>query len=80
MFKILDKEMLNPTVARIVVDAPLIARKAEAGQFVILRAKVASERIPLTIAAYDRTGETITLIFQIVGAGTMELNSLEKGD
>jgi len=80
MFKILDKIMLNPTVAQIVVDAPLIAKKAEAGQFVILRAKAASERLPLTVAAYDRTAGTITLIFQILGLSTMELNSLEKGD
>ncbi len=72
--------MLNPTVAQIVVSAPLIAKKAEAGQFVILRAKEESERIPLTVAAYDRSAGTITLIFQIVGAGTTELNSLNQGD
>ena len=80
MFKILDKKLLNPTVAQINIDAPLIAKKAEAGQFIILRAKEDSERIPLTIAAYDRENGTITLIFQIVGAGTAELNSLEQGD
>ena len=80
MFKILEKKMLNPTVAQILIDAPLIARKAEAGQFVILRAMADSERLPLTIAAYDRERGTITLIFQIVGAGTTELNSLEQGD
>ncbi|MFH1513091.1 MAG: sulfide/dihydroorotate dehydrogenase-like FAD/NAD-binding protein, partial [Bacillota bacterium] len=61
-------------------DAPLIARKAEAGQFIILRAKADSERLPLTIAAYDRKSGAITLIFQIVGLGTMELNTLDKGD
>ncbi|MFH1513020.1 MAG: sulfide/dihydroorotate dehydrogenase-like FAD/NAD-binding protein, partial [Bacillota bacterium] len=65
MFLILDKKMLNPTVAQIIVDAPLIARKAEAGQFIILRAKADSERLPLTIAAYDRKSGAITLIFQI---------------
>ncbi len=80
MFKLLQKKMLNPTVAQIVIDAPLIAQKAQAGQFVILRAMADSERIPLTVAAYDRAEGTITLIFQIVGAGTTELNSLEAGD
>ncbi|HPF88391.1 MAG TPA: sulfide/dihydroorotate dehydrogenase-like FAD/NAD-binding protein [Candidatus Limiplasma sp.] len=80
MFKILNKKMLNPTVAQITVDAPLIAKKAQAGQFIILRSKADSERIPLTVAGYDREGGTITLIFQIVGAGTAELNSLEKDD
>ena len=80
MFKILDKKMLNPTVAQIVIDAPLIAKKAEAGQFIILRATAQSERMPLTIAAYGREDGTITLIFQIVGAGTTELNALNTGD
>ena len=80
MFKILEKKMLNPTVAQIVIDAPLIAKKAEAGQFIILRAMADSERLPLTIAAYDRVKGTITLIFQIVGAGTTELNALNQGD
>ena len=80
MYKIVQKQMLNPTVAQIVVNARLIANKAKAGQFIILRAKAESERIPLTIAAFDRDGGTITLIFQIVGAGTMELNTLNPGD
>ncbi len=80
MFKILDKRMLNQTVAQIVVDAPLIARKAEAGQFIILRAKATSERLPLTISGYDRESGAITLIFQIVGAGTAELHTLHQGD
>ncbi len=80
MFTILEKKLLNPTVAQIVINAPLIAKKAEAGQFVILRAKATSERLPLTVAAYDREHGTITLIFQIVGMGTAELNSLEQGD
>ena len=79
MFKILEKRLLNPTVAQITVEAPLIARKAEAGQFIILRAKADSERMPLTIGAYDREAGTIKLIFQIVGAGTTELNSLREG-
>lgn len=80
MFEIVQKEALNPTVTRIAVRAPLIARKAEAGQFVIVRAKADSERIPLTIADFDREAGTVTLIFQVVGAGTMELDSLALGE
>ena len=80
MYKILKKEPLNPTVTRMVVEAPLIARKAEPGQFIIFRAKEDSERVPLTIADYDREAGTVTIIFQIVGGATMELNTLEEGD
>ncbi len=80
MFEILSRQELNPTVVRISVHAPLIARKAEPGQFVILRAGTESERIPLTIADYDRIGGSITLIFQLVGAGTMELGRLQVGE
>ncbi len=80
MFKIIRKEALNPTVTRMVVQAPLIARKALPGQFVILRAGADSERIPLTIADYDREAGTVTVIFQVVGAGTMELNDLAEGE
>ena len=80
MYEILSKEALNPTVVRIRVHAPRIARKAEPGQFVILRAKEQSERIPLTVADYDREAGSVTVIYQIVGAGTMELNTLNAGD
>ena len=80
MFKILKKEPLNPTVTRMVIEAPLIARKAKAGQFIILRASEDGERIPLTIAGYDRQAGTVDIIFQIVGATTMELNALNEGD
>ncbi|MDD3336580.1 MAG: sulfide/dihydroorotate dehydrogenase-like FAD/NAD-binding protein [Eubacteriales bacterium] len=80
MFEILEKTSLNPTVTKIVINAPLIAKKAQPGQFVILRATDKSERIPLTIADEDPAKGVITLIYQIVGAGTMELNSLEQGD
>lgn len=80
MFKILKKEALNPTVTRMVVEAPLIAKKAEPGQFIIFRAKEDSERVPLTIADFDREAGTITIIFQIVGGATMELNTLEEGE
>ena len=80
MFEILDKKALNPTVVRMTISAPRVARKAEPGQFIILRSMENSERIPLTIADYDRENGSVTIIFQIVGVGTMELNTLEKGD
>lgn len=80
MFKILEKTSLNPTVTRMVVDAPLIAKKAEPGQFIIFRAKEDSERIPLTISDFDREAGTVTIIYQIVGGGTMELDTLDEGD
>jgi len=80
MFEVLEKQALNPTVVRMTISAPLIARKAEPGQFVILRAKADSERIPLTIADFDRATGSITLIFQVMGAGTIEINSLEAGE
>ena len=80
MFKILEKTALNPTVTKMVVDAPLIARKAEPGQFIIFRATEDGERVPLTIADFDREKGTVTIIFQIVGGATMELNTLEQGD
>ncbi len=79
MFKIVQKRELNPTVTEMVIEAPLIAKKAKAGQFIIVRAKEDSERIPLTIAGYDREAGTVSIIFQIVGAGTMELNTLPEG-
>ena len=80
MFKIVEKTALNPTVTRMSVEAPLIARKAEPGQFIILRASEDGERIPLTIADYDREKGTVTIIFQVVGGSTMELNALNAGD
>lgn len=80
MFKIVKKQPLNPTVTKMTVEAPLIARKAKAGQFIILRASEDGERIPLTIAGYDREAGTVDIIFQIVGATTMELNALNEGD
>ena len=80
MYKILEKKALNPTVTKMVVDAPLVAHKAQPGQFIIFRATEDGERIPLTIADYDREKGTVTIIFQIVGAGTMELNALNEGD
>lgn len=80
MYKILKKEVLNPTVTKMVIDAPLIAKKAEPGQFVILRTDADGERIPLTVADYDREKGTVTIIFQIVGATTNQLNTFNEGD
>ena len=80
MYKIVKKTVLNPTVTRMDIDAPLVARKAEPGQFIILRVDEAGERIPLTVADFDRDRGTVTIIFQIVGATTMALNQLEEGD
>lgn len=80
MYKILEKTPLNPTVTKMVVEAPLVAKRAQAGQFIIFRTFEDSERVPLTIADYDREKGTITIIFQIVGEATMELNSLSAGD
>ncbi len=80
MYKILKKVELNPTVTRMDVEAPLIAKKAEPGQFIILRTDEEGERIPLTIADYDREAGIVTIIFQIVGATTAKLNRLEEGE
>ena len=80
MFTIIKRRELNPTVTELWIHAPLIAKKAKAGQFIIVRAKEDSERIPLTIAGYDREAGTVSIIFQIVGAGTMQLNSLKEGE
>ncbi len=80
MNKILKKKCLNPTVTLMEVDAPLVARKAEPGQFIILRVDAEGERIPLTVADYDREKGTVTIIFQIVGATTEKLNHLNEGD
>lgn len=80
MFKIIKKEVLNPTVTKMVIEAPLVAKKAKAGQFIILRVSKEGERIPLTVADYDREKGTVTIIFQIVGATTYILNQKEEGD
>ena len=80
MFQIVEKRSLNPSMTLMVVKAPYIAKKAKAGQFIILRVNEKGERIPLTIADYDREVGTVTIIFQIVGKTTMMLNQLNKGD
>ncbi|MBP2625381.1 MAG: oxidoreductase FAD/NAD(P)-binding domain protein [Firmicutes bacterium] len=80
MYKILVKKQLAPSVKLFEVEAPLIAKKAKPGQFVILRINEDGERIPLTIADFNREKGTITLIFQEVGASTVELGFLKEGD
>lgn len=80
MYKIVKKEQLNPTVTLMEVLAPAVAKKAQAGQFIILRVNENGERIPLTIADYNREKGTITIIFQVVGATTMLLNTLKEGE
>ncbi len=79
MFKIIERKELNPTVTKLVIEAPLVAKKAQPGQFIIVRANADSERIPLTVADYDRENGTVTIIFQVVGESTMELNELSVG-
>ena len=80
MYEIVNKVCLNPTVTRMDILAPLVAKKAEPGQFIILRVDDEGERIPLTVADFDREAGTVTIIFQIVGATTQALNKKEKGD
>ena len=80
MYKIISKKSLNPTVTKMEILAPFVAKKALPGQFIILRVDEEGERIPLTIADYDREKGTITIIFQIVGAGTELLNHKEVGE
>ena len=80
MYKILKKRELNPTVTLMEVDAPFVARKAEPGQFIILRVDEEGERIPLTVADFDREKGTVTIIFQIVGGTTERLNHLGEGE
>ncbi|MCC5465590.1 sulfide/dihydroorotate dehydrogenase-like FAD/NAD-binding protein [Pelosinus baikalensis] len=80
MYKILVKQQLAPSVQLFEVEAPLIAKKAKPGQFVILRVNDQGERIPLTIADFNREKGSVTLIFQEVGASTVELGRLQQGD
>ncbi len=80
MYRIIRKRELNPTVTLMEIDAPLVARKAEPGQFIILRVDEDGERIPLTVADYDREKGTVTIIFQIVGATTELLNAKKEGE
>ncbi len=80
MYKIIKKKELNPTVTLMEIDAPMVAKKAEPGQFIILRVDDEGERIPLTVADFDRQAGTVTIIFQIVGSTTEKLNHLNEGD
>jgi ferredoxin--NADP+ reductase len=80
MFKIVRKQVLNPTVVRLDVDAPLIARKAKPGQFIMLRLDEEGERVPLTIADFDRATGTVSVIFQLVGKTTQALSEMEADD
>ncbi len=80
MYQIKKKRELNPTVTLMEIDAPLVAAKAEPGQFIILRVDQDGERIPLTVADYDREKGTVTIIFQIVGATTELLNHKNEGE
>ena len=80
LYRIVKKQVLNPTVTLMEVEAPAISAKAKAGQFIILRVDSEGERIPLTVANTDPARGTITIIFQIVGATTRLLNTLEAGD
>ncbi|MDN5342844.1 MAG: ferredoxin/flavodoxin---NADP+ reductase [Oceanotoga sp.] len=80
MYRIIKKEILNPDVELMVVHAPYVARKCEPGQFIILRVDEDGERIPLTIADYDRKKETVTIIYQVVGYSTKKLSNKNEGD
>ena len=80
MYKIVRKVSLNPTVTKMDIYAPFVAKKAKPGQFIILRVDEDGERIPLTVAGYDREAGTVSIIFQIVGGGTQRLNAKEEGD
>ncbi len=80
MYQIVGKKSLNPTVTQMEILAPFVAKKARAGQFIILRVDEDGERIPLTVAGYDREKGTVTIIFQIVGATTERLNHKKVGE
>ena len=80
MYKIVKKRQLNDMVTLMEVEAPFVAKKAEAGQFIIFRVDEFGERIPLTIADYDREKGTVTIIFQAVGRSTKLLAELNEGD
>ena len=80
MYRIVTKRPLNATATLMEVEAPMVAKKAEPGQFIILRVDDEGERIPLTIAGYDREKGTVTIIFQVVGATTVKLNAKAEGE
>lgn len=80
MYQIVRKTVLNPTVTRMDIKAPYVAKKAQAGQFIILRVDAEGERIPLTVADFNREEGTVTVIFQVVGSTTEKLNRLQEGE
>ena len=80
MYQIVSKKSLNPTVTQMEILAPVVAKKALPGRFIILRVNEDGERIPLTIAGYDRQKGTVTIIFQIVGGTTIRLNQKNQGE
>lgn len=80
MYKIVKKEVLNPTVTRMDIEAPFVAKKAQPGQFIILRVDEDGERVPLTVADFNREEGTVSIIFQVVGASTEKLNHLKEGE
>ncbi|MBQ7699015.1 MAG: sulfide/dihydroorotate dehydrogenase-like FAD/NAD-binding protein [Clostridia bacterium] len=80
MYRIIRKKELNPTVTQMEIEAPLVAKKAKPGQFIILRVDGDGERIPLTVAGVDREKGTVKIIFQIVGATTRKLNEKREGE
>lgn len=80
MYRITEKKTLNPTVVQMNIEAPLVAKKAKPGQFIILRVDDDSERIPLTVAGTDKENGTVKIIFQVVGATTKKLSFKEEGE
>ncbi len=80
MYKIIKKEVLNPQITRMEVEAPYVAKKVQAGQFIILRVDELGERIPLTVADYNREKGTVTIIFQAIGKSTKMLAQLNEGE
>ena len=80
MYRIAEKRFLNSTVAEMKIEAPMVAKKAEAGQFIILRTDESGERIPLTVAGADCERGTVRIIFQVVGATTEKLSHMEAGE
>ena len=80
MYRIVDKKILNPTVTQMDIYAPLVAKKAKPGQFIILRVDEDGERIPLTISDHDKAAGTVRIIFQVVGATTEKLNHKQAGE
>ena len=80
MYRIVNKKELNPTVTMMDIEAPLVARAAQPGQFIILRVDENGERIPLTVAGYDREAGTVRIIFQLVGATTLKLGAKRTGE